>query len=112
VQTPILDDTAPAPQYLCVHNWPTSSSGVLFESNCTQTNPQTNEAVPIDCAKYVACLVAPVCTCNATGCTLSGAVQGADQLDAALTSRGTELEGTLLLISPNETRLNVRMTRQ
>jgi len=52
--------------YGCVHNW---GSGMMLGSSCVQANPETQELVPVDCAKLNICTFGMVCECTAQGCS-------------------------------------------
>jgi hypothetical protein len=60
-QTPIADEVN-AGNYSCVHNW-----GITGGATCSQTDPMTQQIIPVDCTKYVLCQ--QVCACTAQACS-------------------------------------------
>lgn len=111
LQTPILDEvnsTPSEPVYHCAHNW-----GITpIDNQCSQTNPQTGEQVPIDCGKFDLCFGLGPCSCTQDGCAtdLSHDPDGFPvELDAALEKSGKALVGTLVVGSA---RVTVRMERK
>jgi hypothetical protein len=105
LQTPIADTLNGG--YGCVANWGFTMPGA--DTTCSQTNPATQETVPIDCGKLMLCELARVCTCTASACAANLAMDNPSvQLDAALNADGSELTGTLVV---NGQRVTIRMHR-
>lgn len=50
----------------CLPGWATMATGNF--TTCSMTNPATGQVVPVDCAKFVLCSQASVCSCSATAC--------------------------------------------
>lgn len=63
LQTPVADDDD-AGVYRCIRNW----GSYVSEDLCTQTNPETQEMVTVNCRRLDLCLYSPVCSCTADGC--------------------------------------------
>jgi hypothetical protein len=86
----------------CLPNWP----GMGAAGSCSLQNPATGAAEAIPCALVGPCSVYPICSCDATGCSVD--MQNAStRLDVQLA--GDKLDGSIagLPTSP----LNVHFTR-
>jgi hypothetical protein len=103
LQQPVLDTTNGG--YMCVPNWGFSYN----TTECSQTNPTTQETTVVSCAKLSLCELDQACTCTASACVAASTPDNPPiQLDAALSANGTELTGTLVI---DGQRVTVRMHR-
>ncbi|HEX2671388.1 MAG TPA: hypothetical protein VHM25_10980 [Polyangiaceae bacterium] len=102
LQTPIEVQNG---SYNCVPNWGT---GLMLGSSCAQTNPQTQQLVPINCAKLDLCATANICNCTAQGCSVApfGPV-GVGHFD--LNVEGNKANGSVLGFT--QTPYNVHLTK-
>jgi hypothetical protein len=89
----------------CLPNW-SGMGSTIGTGSCSINNPTTGAAEAISCALVGPCFAYPICSCDATGCSVD-MTNSATKLDVQL--NGNKLDGSIagLSVSP----LNVHLTQ-